>query len=1094
MRTYYYSAFLLLGGLAYSLQGPTIPSPGTDGHAASADRRPTGKRADASAKAKKSSSRRRDADLISLLFDGPAGRGESGCVNRLRDDIRDPRFVIATLPDPLVTHLRVEFDRANDAIELAAHEDGYFFRRFWLPWRAEPMRQYDDYQSDENQDEDRKERRKLPGVLVFDNREHWSLIVFLVGESPTDGVNREQFRGALHLKCLIERHVRNDSGAERPVSILGTSFSGSLWSLRLALREAFEKNARLRVASIVSGTVTDPWTIDDFVKPTPPDSLQVPRLQTMGIDTNTALTELRAYAARNWGYNKPIAVLYETETFYGAMKGLSQDAGFLPIPFPRDIAHLRNAYQEYPELNGLDSNMETQRKNLPLRLDDTVAVGDSIPDFGAQTPVSQETTVLQIASQVRHKNIRFAVIVGTDVLDILFMSRFLRAAAPDTRLFLLDPDLLLVHAADALPFEGILAVTDFPLIEANPPFVPANKPVNLDPVFLGPFEEGIHNAMGFILSGRRTNRPLWITSVGRDSYVPIAELGANSSSEVSPPTRLWWALFVGATLTLMGFIFALYSAQMTPTGTWCADLRLAGGTLISGTNRNGQVCLLITATVGLYLALVSTPVGLLGAVPSPAQTAAAFVGLGTWILFLVVVWLLPVPAQQKMQVTLSLVLACGALLAVAFVSARPNAQGLFFAFRSFQFSSGASPLVPFFFLLLGAILIAYVSVERCIFHEDRRQLLPTAGGIPILENVATQAESLYGVLANPLLSGPKSRALVFLSSGVLVYAPLYLGGFRSLESRFYDQVFLVCVAGLGGGLFLFCSDFLRYWLRLSRVLQQMEMHPLREALEQLPPDHSWSPIWQKSPRRRNYVLSARSLECLQALSGYFGPTAAVPSYINQAINSVNVVLGEVAAGMRPTPDETNTAQIDLQTAADSLLPALNTLVWNKGGSEIVRRAVEFERTREAAKETPEDFKVRRPEILAAEFVALRYLAFIRYVMLQLRNLLTLLTFGFMAFSLALISYPFQAERLIAWEITVVFAALGSVVVFVLAETETDATLSRVTNTDAGKLGLEFFHRLLSYGTLPLLTVIATHFNGVGQLMFSWIQPALRSLH
>lgn len=60
--------------------------------------------------------------------------------------------------------------------------------------------------------------------------------------------------------------------------------------------------------------------------------------------------------------------------------------------------------------------------------------------------------------------------------------------------------------------------------------------------------------------------------------------------------------------------------------------------------------------------------------------------------------------------------------------------------------------------------------------------------------------------------------------------------------------------------------------------------------------------------------------------------------------------------------------------------------------------------------------------------------------------------------------------------------------------ETDATLSRITNTDAGKLGFEFYHRLLSYGALPLLTVLATHFNGVGQMMFSWIQSALKSLH
>ena len=76
---------------------------------------------------------------------------------------------------------------------------------------------------------------------------------------------------------------------------------------------------------------------------------------------------------------------------------------------------------------------DKQRKGLPLPLEDSGNATDSIPTFAPQTPVSQEIIVQQIANRLRHDHIRFAGIVGTDVLDVLFISRFLRAETPDTR-------------------------------------------------------------------------------------------------------------------------------------------------------------------------------------------------------------------------------------------------------------------------------------------------------------------------------------------------------------------------------------------------------------------------------------------------------------------------------------------------------------------------------------------------------------------------------------------------------------------------------------------------------------------------------------
>jgi hypothetical protein len=92
------------------------------------------------------------------------------------------------------------------------------------------------------------------------------------------------------------------------------------------------------------------------------------------------------------------------------------------------------------------------------------------------------------------------------------------------------------------------------------------------------------------------------------------------------------------------------------------------------------------------------------------------------------------------------------------------------------------------------------------------------------------------------------------------------------------------------------------------------------------------------------------------------------------------------------------------------------------------------------------------------------------------------------------SYPFSGERLIAWVILVLFLALSSGTIFVFAQMEMDALLKRITNRDAGTPWFGFVQRALAFGAMPLLAVLASNFNGVARLLFSWIEPTLKTLH
>jgi CDP-diglyceride synthetase len=74
-----------------------------------------------------------------------------------------------------------------------------------------------------------------------------------------------------------------------------------------------------------------------------------------------------------------------------------------------------------------------------------------------------------------------------------------------------------------------------------------------------------------------------------------------------------------------------------------------------------------------------------------------------------------------------------------------------------------------------------------------------------------------------------------------------------------------------------------------------------------------------------------------------------------------------------------------------------------------------------------------------------------------------------------------------------FLVLVGVIFYVYAQMHKDSTLSHVTNTTPGELGMEFWVKILSFGIAPLLGLLTTIFPDIGDFVFSWLQPGLQSL-
>ena len=935
---------------------------------------------------------------------------------------------IATLPDPKLTRLGLHFDRFVDSIQRAAELRGYLFESQWLPWSLEQF------------------EYKEPGVLMF-RRGKQHMAILLVGESPAAGVSEAQLCRAM---TLARQH---------PEGILGPIFSGGFHSLGEILRGRTD-------IKIYGGTASSRVAIDGFKD----EGFPYEKFTTTSEDAAARLNEY--WQSR--GISAPTVVeLNESGTEYGAR---SVFANRVRIQFPRDLSVLRRAYETDQQLSKSLSQQNAEAATVQLSKGEEPAGGDSVPPQAVSATAATQDLYLQtVARTIREGHYGLGSILATNILDSLFLRQYMAAHTPDMQFVLLEPDLLFLHLPEVNAFHGSIAISHYPMF--SPPMP--------DPAFFpSSASEGIYRATLAMIHETNSKpdcgRDLWITIVGLDGYWPVAHLQNETASMIGVrvPSLYGAAFFVFVT-ALWAMAAAVFKGAMVQPGDaprrWFADFTFDPYAPLSLARRYHAFGVVVALTM-LILVLARPLQEVWGYWVYFAIVPAFCLAYATWPILETrgptdnrYWWFdrLRTESDERMTPWMAAAVVLGGGVPIGLLYFRvwwPNANGwnYFAAYRSLFLGNGVNPTLPLVFAALSVASCAWYQFQRFICASERfvPLELPDDGDLygpyrrvrDILSQYATAPAIVAAVIAMALLVG-----IARIHNGAL-----------SIEGRVYDWMFILVLAISTGLTMLSVCQFLQAWWHLSDFLRALAGLPMQKVFHDLPRDLGSVALFHSGIRQRTYLYVTRCRDLIHKMD--FVPEAIV----NRVDQAVSQLLRRAGADQRETASEGLATQVALTKVQALLLLRLEKVYWSKGQSELL----------------PDSDKPAQ-RVLAEEFVALRFVGFIRYATIQLRNLLSFFSVSFILQAMAVSSYPFFAHSLAKMFILVAFVIMSSASGYVLWRMGKDSVLRSLATDDKGS-DSPVLWQTLQTASLPLLTFAGTYFPELGRALFSWLIPALSS--
>lgn len=809
---------------------------------------------------------------------------------------------------------------------------------------------------------------------------------------------------------------------------------------------------------------------------------------------------------------------------------------------------MRRAYEQNGIVGFSDSAAGAPRNQLQLSTAQDDRGSDSVAMFaGPLDPVALEADLAGLTQELATENYSVVLLSGTDVMDEIFVARYLSQHAPNLTVVIEDTDQLFLHEGADASLNNVYVASPWPLLWQNQRWSASPDAAEATNVrFASAGNQGVATALhhllcdtgetaacqaskfgeyrspfaGFDARDTAINRPpVWLSLIEHGSFLPVAlmDLTHPAGSVNLPPIQ---AVSDGkqATVPTTGIrAVSGFPAKLLATAIFCLLLwhgwacircrldRSIAWTYALAEREHHRIRLLVKSSLSLAgafaLALLFIPGG-----PGFQMQSAYFQGcLISGELLGVVVSSLSIRKLATFEesrfpwlATIAFGAFClGALLAVDYnfwpmlAPAGSRSEFLFFLYRAASPFSGGSPALPLLLMTGAAVLLLHSVFSRLAFFGHRIPKLPDGFDYVRCPSSGSM-QRLTDLLAN--VGDRHRRWAAVACSGVMVLL-LRLSEHHSILSLGtgpFDTVMTVVLV-LAGGVMLqnLYIAWLSWRLLRQKLLIPLKQSPLRWGFNWVK-DFSWRRIWRSSKTLSSTQVFDYLLRLLQASSRQRGSSTG-PRYYERICQLY--IAADKGASPHDFTEGVKNIQYDMKYEAQDRLKKL-LVEWNTDrgpltGSKEVNRGVHLLQDVSDLKGKDRLGLLRR--MGDEEFVALIYIGYISMVLIQIRQRILTAATLYILLLWSLTNYPWMYRHTILLLLVALFAALAVVTLLIYSGMHRDEILSRTTETETGKLDGGFLTRVLAVLGVPLLTLVASQFPEVSSFIFSWLQPSLSKL-
>ncbi len=1061
------------------------------------------------------------------------------------------QVMIAIEPDPAHTHLALRFDRDLDALQDALQDSGWRYQSNWLPWSPISSPSIADHFVDREQERLFLEgREQFPGVLLFrpapDCSEHrvdsalacQPLAVFIVGNSPIAGIDRSQFKEAL-------LRLRTLSPDQAELRIVGPSFTGSCQSLNDLLKSDEIRIPGLRQITIASGSVSA----------NPCVTIPTVDYRSFGVDRDFRTQQTFDFLSLHGHFkSEEIAELNEDESSYGSYSEAGEkSSGLLQLYFPRNISHLRSAYQKSNIFGFGSSTQGAANTSLNLNFDESKDDDDAIPSFAVQqTPVSQDGIMRQISDTLEQRKIKVVILTATDVLDEIFVAEILARQAPNTLVVINQADDLFLRSNSAGNFENMYFISPWPLItdsrfRGRPIGNEVSSSIHTFPSDLA---EGLYTAVRYLVTPRcppalncpvnanlpknPANRPpLWVTVIGHGDYWPVALLDEqNAQDEVqnfqksklpNTPQDGQPGGIAGVEpipisqllLLLLLTLFSLYHSAKCLQISGLAPLSFRYA-INDPDARTPKLFLQLTMTFLLLLSLQLCISPLLfeyvmhGA--DSVRTILSLLPIGAGALCIALAYLIYSialvhfdklgslkPEAILLRILILVMFSCIAfyLAITSWHLAWNKLSGssdfpLFFSYRAAYPLRGVSPVFPLFVAVAAFFFLCYNHLDRISFTRNLTPRLP--GEVRGLLNCPTDAQ--LEPVTSLLVWRPNLKTLTQKTmwlAMIFTFVSILLKPIH-LRPRMFEGVALQ--KSLGAAMFLLVAAILWELFMAATLWHRLKSHCL-DKLE------------SSSLRRGFSSISGLTWKTFWIIGeNHLARYRAVTRLLEQALRHVldaetlapldNLTFTQayqnLSAELKAQPYDPRKAVLAFGLLQERIAYVAQRLLVKLQTAWLNEKtritAPDARETEEQPAASPREIPIEPLQELQEEWVALVYVHYIRMVLLQMRSRLLTAVMLYLFLVWTCTSYPYLNRHSLLIALSVLLGVLAFTVISIYASVNRDAILSRSTNHAPGHLDLDFYFKVASFVGIPLVAFVASQFPEVSSFLFSWIEPGM----